>query len=84
VKIGVVERADNRVSPWDIAIAATTYGMGGMTAGKLLGPLAGLQPESQKTLQQTGMWGGLLTGAVKQLLGKGLIYCASRLRKLGM
>lgn len=62
------------VSPWEIATAATAYGLsglvGGMAAGKLLGAMAGLNPESQQQLQQSGMWAGLITGAAKQLLGQ--------------
>lgn len=62
-----------RVSPFDIAMTAATSGLKGWTAGlaagKVLGTLAGLKPEYQQKLQTAGLWGGLLTGAVKSLFG---------------
>lgn len=61
------------VSPWDIALTAAGTGLQGwtygMTAGKVLGALAGLKPESQQRLQHAGLWGGLLTGTVRALFG---------------
>jgi len=41
--------------------------LSGMLVGKTLGALAGLRPESQKTLQQTGVWAGVLTNVVPKL-----------------
>jgi hypothetical protein len=60
------------VSPWQVGLAAArTAGVGysaGLGFGRLLGGLAGLRPETQTALQQTGLWAGLLTGGVRQLL----------------
>ncbi len=62
------------VSPWSVALtAATTAGKGylsGLVLGKTLGALAGLRPEVQDRLQQVGLWGGLVTGAVNELFGE--------------
>ncbi len=62
------------VSPWQVAMtAASTAGKGylaGLAFGKTLGALAGLQPEAQKQLQQYGLWGGMLSGAVGSLFGR--------------
>jgi len=58
------------VSPFDIARIGVGMGTGwlsGMLVGKTLGALAGLRPESQKTLQQTGVWAGVLTNVVPKL-----------------
>lgn len=56
------------VSPWDVAVTAAQGGaaglFGGLVLGKTLGVLAGLQPAAQQQLQQMGLWGGMLTGAV--------------------
>lgn len=56
------------VSPWDVALAAAYGGAtglaGGVLLGKTLGALAGLRPESQQTLRQLGLWGGILSGVV--------------------
>ena len=61
------------ISPMDVALTAANTGLRGwtygMTAGKVLGALAGLKPESQQRLQQAGLWGGLLTGTVRALFG---------------
>jgi hypothetical protein len=60
-----------RVSPLQVAATAgLTAGKGylaGLAVGKLFGALAGLKPEAQQQLQQTGMWAGLVTGAVNSL-----------------
>jgi hypothetical protein len=60
-----------RVSPLQVAATAgLTAGkglIGGMLLGKVFGALAGLKPEAQRTLQRSGMWAGLLTGAVNSL-----------------
>jgi hypothetical protein len=62
------------VSPWDIAASSAIHGIGGfasgLVAGKILGGLAGLRPESQQQLQRAGLWGGLITGAAQQLFGR--------------
>lgn len=59
------------VSPLQVAMAAgSSAGKGwvaGMALGKVLGTLAGMPPEQQTRLQQLGLWGGLLTGAVREL-----------------
>lgn len=60
------------VSPWDVGMtAALSGGVGagaGLLIGKTLGALAGLRPEQQATLQQAGLWGGILTGILGRLL----------------
>lgn len=67
-------RNSSHVSPWDVARVATGMGVGGaygavtgLVAGKMLGALAGLSPEVQKSVQQTGLWAGVLTGLTKSL-----------------
>lgn len=61
------------VSPLELGLtAATAAGKGylaGTIAGGVLGALAGLTPEAQSTLRQTGLWGGLLTGVAQSLFG---------------
>jgi len=55
------------ISPTDIARIGVGMGSGwlsGMVVGKALGALAGLKPESQKTLQRAGMWAGFLNNVV--------------------
>lgn len=63
----------SHVSPFDVAMTAANTGLQGwtygLTAGKVLGTLAGLKPEYQHKLQQAGIWGGLLTGTAKALFG---------------
>jgi hypothetical protein len=60
-----------RVSPLQVAatagLAAGKGYLGGLVLGKVVGALAGLKPEAQQQLQRTGMWAGLLTGAVNAL-----------------
>jgi hypothetical protein len=62
------------VSPYQVAMTSAAMGTAGYAAGsvagRMLGALAGLSPESQKVLQQTGMWGGLLTGAISPLFNR--------------
>jgi len=67
-------RNSSHVSPWDVARVAAGMGVGGaygavtgLMAGKMLGALAGLTPEAQKSVQQTGLWAGVLTGLTKSL-----------------
>jgi len=66
------------VSPWDVAQVAAHAGMNaglgglmgsatGLVAGKMLGALAGLTPAAQTTLQQSGLWAGILTGVAKSV-----------------
>jgi hypothetical protein len=59
------------VSPWQVATsAAVGTGKGwaaGLIAGKVLGALAGLRPETQQKLQSAGLWGGLITGVANSL-----------------
>lgn len=59
------------VSPWHVGLtAAASAGKGyvaGLTFGKLMGALAGLQPEAQDNLKRIGLWGGLVSGAVNAL-----------------
>ena len=59
------------VSPWQVGTAAAIgAGKGwvtGLAAGKVLGALAGLRPESQQKLQDVGLWGGLITGVANSL-----------------
>lgn len=60
------------VSPLDVVRVGVHMGAGavaGNLAGKVLGALAGLRPEAQKSLQQIGMWGGLVQSAVPLLFG---------------
>jgi hypothetical protein len=61
----------SRVSPLQVAatagLAAGKGYLAGMAVGKVFGALAGLRPEAQQQLQRTGMWAGLLTGAVHSL-----------------
>lgn len=58
------------VSPFDVARIGVGMGTGlmsGLLVGKTLGALAGLKPESQKALQQAGIWAGVLSNVVPQL-----------------
>lgn len=70
---GLVESASilrggsNLVSPADIGRVAVGAGSGyvsGMLVGKALGALAGLKPEYQDKLQQTGIWAGVLSNVI--------------------
>lgn len=57
----------NLVSPWDIARIGMGAGSGylsGLLVGKTLGALAGLQPPTQKKLQDVGIWAGILSNIV--------------------
>jgi hypothetical protein len=60
------------VSPADVARIATGMGSGwvsGMLVGKTLGALAGLKPDAQRTLQQTGMWAGAIKAVLPRVFG---------------
>lgn len=60
------------VSPSDvanIAVGAGTGLMSGTVIGRVMGALAGLRPEAQEFLQQTGMWSGILRSALPSFLG---------------
>ena len=61
------------VSPFEIGLAAARSGIGGLAGGwllgKTIGALAGLSPAGQSVLQRTGLFGGILTGAVRKLMG---------------
>lgn len=62
----------NFVSPMDIARIGVGMGSGymsGLMVGKALGALAGLRPEAQQTLQQTGVWAGMLSNIVPMAFG---------------
>jgi hypothetical protein len=55
------------ISPADIARIGIGMGSGyasGLLVGKTLGALAGLRPETQQTLQQAGVWVGILANTV--------------------
>ncbi len=39
-------------------------------AGGVLGALGGLKPEAQQTLQQMGLWSGLIRGSIGSILGQ--------------
>jgi hypothetical protein len=76
---GLVESASQSrggadfVSPFDVARIAVGMGSGlvsGMLVGKVLGALAGLTPEAQNTLKQTGMWAGVLTNVLPMAFGR--------------
>jgi hypothetical protein len=60
-----------KVSPIQVAatagLSAGVGYLGGLTVGKVFGALAGLKPEAQEQLRRTGMWAGLITGAVNGL-----------------
>ena len=61
------------ISPYDIARIGVGMGAGLSQAylgGKVLGALAGLTPQAQKTLQQAGMFAGALKAVVPGLFGK--------------
>lgn len=58
------------VSPMDIARIGIGMGSGyvsGAFVGKTLGALAGLRPEAQQSLQQAGVWAGILNNVVPML-----------------
>ncbi len=60
------------VSPMDIARIGMGMGSGymsGLMVGKTLGALAGLRPEAQQSLQQAGVWAGLLANVVPMAFG---------------
>lgn len=55
------------ITPMDIARIGIGMGSGylaGNFVGRTLGALAGLRPEAQKSLQQAGIWAGILANAV--------------------
>jgi len=61
------------VSPFDVGRIAVGMGSGylsGMLVGKTLGALAGVSPDVQKKLQQTGVWAGMLKTIVPLAFGK--------------
>lgn len=60
-------RGSNLVSAGDIARVAAGAGagwLGGKLVGGTLGALAGLTPGTQKKIQDTGLWAGLLSAVV--------------------
>lgn len=60
------------VSPFDVGRIAAGMGSGwvsGMLVGKALGALAGLTPQAQGVLKQTGMWTGALRNIVPKAFG---------------
>lgn len=73
---GLIQAADMSqgnsgfVSPMDIARIGIGMGSGyasGLLVGKTLGALAGLRPEAQQSLQQTGVWAGMLKTIVPMM-----------------
>jgi len=72
---GIDARSGGRgwVSPADIVHGLAGAGVGLATAtvaGKALGALAGLRPETQQQLQQAGAFGGILMAVVPPLFGR--------------
>jgi hypothetical protein len=76
---GLVEAASlsrggtNYVTPLDIMHIGLGAGSGFASAslvGRTLGALAGLRPESQRTLQQGGMWAGILSSVIPLAFGR--------------
>jgi hypothetical protein len=63
-----------RVSPFQVAsaaaLAAGTGLAAGIVVGKVFGALAGLSPDAQRRLQRTGVWAGLVGGAVHSLFAR--------------
>lgn len=60
------------ISPADIARVAIGAGTGYASAtlvGKVLGALAGVSPQAQKVLQQSGTWAGVITNALPLVFG---------------
>jgi hypothetical protein len=61
-----------KVSPFEIGLAVAKSGLGGLAGGwalgKTMGALAGLSDGAQTIFQRTGLWGGMLTGAVSKLM----------------
>lgn len=62
------------VSPWDIAQVAAHVAAGGLggavkglLVGKALGALAGLTPDVQEYVKQTGLWTGVLTSLAHEI-----------------
>lgn len=77
--VGVTEAANQSkgntglISPYDIARIGVGMGAGLAQAyigGKVLGALAGLTPEAQKSLQNAGMFAGALKAVVPGLFGR--------------
>lgn len=75
---GVVQAASlsqggvNWITPMDVARIGLGAGSGytsGLLVGKTLGVLAGLRPEAQKSLQQAGVWAGVLSNVLPKLFG---------------
>lgn len=76
---GLIEAADairgtpdRFVSPFDIARIAAGAGVGlmsGVVAGKALGLLAGLTPQTQQKIQDLGLWAGVIQSVVPKVLG---------------
>jgi hypothetical protein len=67
---GVIRNSDV-VTPMDVTRMAVGMGTGYASAtlvGKTLGALAGLSPEAQKTIQQAGVWSGLLNTVMKPVV----------------
>jgi hypothetical protein len=76
---GLVEAASlsrggtNYVTPLDIMHIGLGAGSGYLSAslvGRTLGALAGLKPESQRTLQRVGTWAGILSNIVPLAFGR--------------
>jgi hypothetical protein len=64
-------RNSSVVSPMDVARMAVGMGTGYASAtllGKTLGTLAGLSPQAQGALQQTGIWAGLIKSVVDPVI----------------
>jgi hypothetical protein len=71
--IGLVNTAalaagNSLVSPWDVARISLGGAARGLVVGKTLGALAGLNADTQRQLQEQGVWGALLTAVVPNAL----------------
>ncbi len=73
----VMSAGQSRGSPWvsplDVAHIAIGAGSGwasGMLVGKTLGALAGLNVDTQKKLQEVGLWGGVLRNTIPLAFNK--------------
>jgi hypothetical protein len=76
---GLVEAASasrggvDLVSPFDVARIAVGMGSGavsGMVVGRTLGMLAGLEPDTQRQLQRTGVFAGLVANVAPLIFGR--------------
>lgn len=63
-----------RVSPFQVALAAGVAGgqgyFAGAAAARLLSAMAGISPSAQAGLRQAGLWGGIISGVASSLFGR--------------